>query len=248
MRCLLGKVPRRTRWTLVIIALVLLALIPNVAVWFKVSGQAHDLERKSGELDKALSTVNALASALDTQRAASAAQGDQPVTPPASAIIGNSPLIITGERGPEGKPGPGPTDAQVAMAVSLWMAQYPPSTGRPPTVDEIAGAVAGWCKVHGDCVGPRGSDGRDAEPVTAGQIASAVAGYCDARGGCAGPSGPMGGLGPQGPAIPSFAFTDASGQRQTCSDPDPENGLQYECVVVAPFVTTTTTAPTTTVP
>lgn len=90
--------------------------------------------------------------------------------------------------------------------------------GRPPTAQEIFGAVESYCASPLlACVGPKGDKGEQGDfvagdkgdkgdtglsgrPPTSDEISAAVTAYCAANNNCVGPVGPVGPSGPTGPA------------------------------------------------
>jgi hypothetical protein len=112
------------------------------------------------------------------------------------------PTAVTGAAGP---PGPGPTDAQIALAVGAYCDTHGDCKGTPSRT-EVAAAVKAFC-ASGVCDGSRGPSGASGQPGATGaqgpgptdaQIADAVAAYCSAHNQCTGPAGPSGPPGPSG--------------------------------------------------
>lgn len=145
----------------------------------------------------------ALATALDQQRGQAIDAGQTPVVPPADEIREDPEVVEV--PGPQGEPGPGPTDEQIAAAVARWCAQFGCSRG--PTPAQVAAAVAQFCDANGECRGPAGDDGEpgrpgqpgaDAPPITDEEIDAAVARWCGARDECRGPAGADGAPGEDG--------------------------------------------------
>lgn len=159
---------------------------------------------------------------------ATSAQGDaRSATDAVAALaqqvrdLGGTPVIepsqVPGPTGPAGAQGPGPTDAQVAAAVSLFCASHSNCTGTPSQA-QVAAAVRAYC-TDGACTGPKGSAGSSGVAGAAGaagatgqagaggaqgpgptsdEVAAAVAAYCSAHGDCTGPAGQQGSAGPRG--------------------------------------------------
>jgi hypothetical protein len=162
------------------------------------------------------------------------------------------PEELRGPAGEAGPPGPGPTDAQVAEAVALYLAEFPPSAGRPPTMGEIADAVAIQLASNPPPQGERGPG-----PTTE-QIAGAVAAYLLANPAPAGEQGPAGEDGrdgadstvpgppgptgePGAPGEPPFTWTfvtcgplgvDCVIHRCVRDDPFDRGFPEYECQAV----------------
>jgi len=136
--------------------------------------------------------------------------------------------------GAGGKPGPGPSVAQVAAGVSGYLTVHPPARGPAgadsvvpglngtngldsvvpgpaPTDAQVAAGVAAFCGANGDCRGPAGATGADSTvagpPPTDAQVAASVAAFCSANGDCRGPAG-------QPPL--SWTSVDANGRSSTC--------------------------------
>lgn len=112
--------------------------------------------------------------------------------------LGATPVVTpqpgaTGATGATGKRGVGPTQAQVAAAVSEYLRAHPPPRGRAPTMAELLTAVTGYLQEHPPAAGPSGAagqdgtngrdgvDGKDGPPPTAEQIRAAVEEYLAAH-------------------------------------------------------------------
>lgn len=143
-----------------------------------------------------------------------------------------------------GPPGPGPSNAEIALAVANYCAQHENCTGTP-SPSQVFAAVKAYCSAGAVCrgskgspgprgprgtgapgaVGPSGASGAPGAPgpgPTDQQIASAVAAYCDAHGGCTGPAGPKGDTGVgissidcEGPSADSFVIHYTDGTEET---------------------------------
>jgi hypothetical protein len=140
-----------------------------------------------------------------------------------------------GRTGRTGKAGAGAkpvTLAIVRAAVDSLCSQQACSS--PVTLEQLAAAMR-LCVQDGSCAalkgakGDAGKDGESAPPVTEEQLSGVHAMFCAMRDNCRGPVGPQG---PQGPPVGSFAFTDATGQQQSCADPEGDGS--YVCTVVVP--------------
>ena len=168
----------------------------------------------------------------------------------ASVLATATPVVIPG---PQGPPGPGPSQQQIEQAVASYCALVTCVTG--PTAPQVAQAVATYCNIHGQCQGPSGppgvsgSTGPDGpigstgpvgspgQNATADQIADAVTTYCAAHNNCAGNDGSDGQPGASGasgqPGQPpvSWTYVDALNVQHTCNRADPfdPNAPTYVC-------------------
>lgn len=135
------------------------------------------------------------------------------------------PMGIRGERGEQGLPGadskvPGPTGATGPQGAQ----------GPEPTRAQVLQAARDFCaEQEGRCI------------VSVARIDAALERYCSTHEcrGSAGPTGPQGPAGadgaqgppgPPGPGVGSFTFTDATGQTQSCTDPEGDGS--YACTPV----------------
>lgn len=91
------------------------------------------------------------------------------------------PAEFRGERGPEGRQGPGPSDAQVASAVAAYLAANPPQPGRTPTEAEVASATAAYLAANPPAAGPQGPQGDQGPGPTDEQVAAAVTAWLAAH-------------------------------------------------------------------
>jgi hypothetical protein len=170
------------------------------------SQQNTDLKAAQGEASSANHAVSALASQVR-------GLGGTPVAT-SSAVPGK-----------QGERGPGPTDAQIAVAVNDYCALHDNCAGTPSKT-QVTAAVHAFCSA-GACRGSSGTPGPEGRPGASGssgasgapgqpgasgaagpgptddQIAAAVAAYCTAHGNCTGPAGPTGSAGPTGPTGPA---------------------------------------------
>lgn len=164
-----------------------------------------------------------------------------------TAVPNPVPTSIPGATGAAGQRGPGPSAAQVRLAVDAYCASHASCRGargvkgRPVTTGQVAAAVVTFCNANGQCAGPAGIDGQDGQDGQTGatgapgpgptdtQVAAAVAAYC-ADGNCVGPKGDKGDTGEQGPPGPppsEFTFTQLGVTYDcTLTDPDPPS---YDC-------------------
>lgn len=166
--------------------------------------------------------VDALSGSLDDARDQIEDLGEEPEVPPPEEVIERGPAGPPGSPGKRGRPGPAPTDRQVAEAVESYC-QVNGCTGPrgpEPSSLEVAAAVAAYCDPRGECrgdTGPAGESivGPQGPGPTGEQIAEAVADYCAERDGCVGPAGkdgedstvpgPPGPQGEPGPTCPNGA-------------------------------------------
>jgi hypothetical protein len=198
----------RTRRSLMALLIAFAAVVAALVWLFLRVGDLTD--QVHAEKAKVYAAVGAATSAN-----ASLSAANLPTIPiNTSAAAPTATVTISG---PQGDTGPGPSDAQVALAITGYCQNH--TCGTPPTAQDVAAAVVAYCVSHGGCagpagaagpsgsVGPSGASGQDASPQ---QIAAAVQSYCSANNGCQGPTGttgPTGPAGPTGPEIPSFTFT-----------------------------------------
>lgn len=174
------RVPRRR----VVISLAGILLAVLTAAYMFIADQ-----RQGAQID-------ALYAALGDEQSNVEDLGGEPVAPPADDLLDDP--DYTGPQGPQGEPGPGPSDAQVYAAVAAYLADNP-VTAEGPSSAEIAAAVAEYLRDY-----PPGP--------TPEQVATAVAAYltehppaagidgADGADGSPGPAGPSGPPGPQGEA------------------------------------------------
>lgn len=229
---------------LALLAVMFAAVVTLIAI----RDRSH--ERQVGSLLDRIDTLEAkygeALSNLAQEQAATTARGDEPASTPAEEIA-STPAVpsaanVVTVAGEKGERGPGPTDAQVRMAVAGYLTANPPQPGRPPTDGEIAAAVAAYCSARGGCrgadgpagqstVGPQGPVGPRGEPgpgPSDEQVAVSVGAYCSTRAGCVGPPGPQG---PAGPAMESFTFAIGITE-YACADQDRD--LHYTCPATTP--------------
>lgn len=159
-------------------------------------------------------TISDLGAALGTAEQQLKQHGITPLPPPPQQII---------EQGAAGPPGPGPSDAQVLAAVTLYLQAHPLPTAPPPSAAVIAAAVADYLKANPPAAGKDGAPGAAASSA---QVADAVAAYLAAHPPAAGPTGPQGpagvqgepgAVGPSGPAGPA----GKDGEQGTTGAPGP---------------------------
>lgn len=190
-------------------------------------------ERAAARQIDALTVANTnLATGLTTTERQLEALGVKPSAPPPAQIIG--------EAGPAGPQGPGPSDAQVQLAVDSYLIEHPPS--QTASDSAVAATVAAYLTAHPPAPGPPPSDA---------QVATAVSAYMSAHPAPSGPPGPVGSQGPQGdpgvgeqgpqgPAGPAgqdgsppagWTWTDPSGVTYDCTRDGQTPTPHYTCTV-----------------
>lgn len=161
--------------------------------WFVIdklhaaSDQLDGLRAQQTSMNKVVSDLSA---GLSTANQQLQQHGIKPLAPPPQQII---------EQGAAGPPGPGPSDAQVLAAVTLYLEAHPLPSAPPPSAQQISDAVAGFMKANPV---PAGKDG---SPATDAQVAAAVASYVAAHPPADGAPGPAGPTGPAGTGVPGPA-------------------------------------------
>lgn len=175
------RVPRRR----VIISLAGILLAVLTAAWMFIADQ-----RQGAQID-------ALYAALGDEQSNVEGLGGEPVAPPAEDLLDDP--DYTGPQGPQGEPGPGPSDAQVYAAVAAYLAANPVTADGPssaeiaaavanyladyppgPTPEQVSAAVAAYLTEHPPAAGADGADGTNGSD------------------GAPGPQGPQGEPGPPG--------------------------------------------------
>jgi hypothetical protein len=183
------------------------------------------------QADSQNAQINALAGSLATTEEQLTQHGISPsAAPPAQ--------VIQGAAGPQG---PGPSDAQVQTAVTVYLSAHPPAASA--STAQIEDAVSTYLLVHPPAAGPG---------PTQGQIASAVASYMAANPAPSGPAGPTGAAGssgatgppgPQGPQGPvgatgappaGWSWTDAKGVTYNCVEDGQSPSPHYTCTAASP--------------
>ncbi len=139
-------------------------------------------------LDQSQVRTAALAEAVDALIHQVKEAGEQPYIESSKDVVENIPLPKgesgpQGAMGPPGQQGPPPSEFQVRQAVEAYLTAHPPEPGRPPTLEEIQGAVSFYCSRFSQCVGPEGEEGEQGERGSQG---------------VAGPAGATGQQGPRG--------------------------------------------------
>lgn len=210
------------RWWLV--PTVLLAAF--LAAWaiFVLRSQGQAIETQGRE-------ITGLSGGLSTAEGQLVSHSVSPIPKAPSVIISEA----AGAAGPAGSPGaqgPGPSDAQVAAAVGVYLQAHP-----VPGVSsqQVAAAVAAYLSASPAPSGPAGPGPSDQ------QIADAVASYMAANPAPSGPAGPQGSPGADGSPGPSGApgrppagwtWTDPSGVQYACAEDDQTPAPYYTCTSV----------------
>jgi hypothetical protein len=177
----------RAHWRRGLVAALFLAFA--VFTIGKLYAATHQLDRQG-------KVISGLATGLSGAQSQLKQHGIQPSQPAPSQIIGQAgPPGATGATGPAG---PGPSDAQVAAAVQVYLLQHP-IAGQPPTTEQIAAVVAVYMAQHPAPAGSPGPTGAAGPGPSDAQIAAAVAVW-ESGHPTTGPSGPSGPSGPPGPS------------------------------------------------
>lgn len=106
---------------------------------------------------------------------------------------------VSGVQGLQGEAGPGPSQAEIAIAVANYCGGGR-CDAKAPTADQVATAVYNYCSSRNDCkgaTGDAGATGADGANATNEQIMAAVQQYCSS-GRCTGPQGAQGVAGADG--------------------------------------------------
>lgn len=121
----------------------------------------------------------------------------------AEPVVRPQDLPGAGLQGPQGEPGPPPSNSQVRAAVQRYCSAGV-CRGPAPTAAQVAQAVMRYCNANGQCRGPQGpegdegpqgpegvagSEGPQGPPPSADQIGAAVNNYCAEHNNCQGPPG-----------------------------------------------------------
>lgn len=101
--------------------------------------------------------------------------------------------------------GRAPTPSEVTAAVAAYLQDNPPQPGRAPTMAEVAAAVQTYYTANPPPAGEPGAPGVAGPGPTTTEIAAAVAAYLKDNPPAAGPKGDTGGPGPAGPTGPAGA-------------------------------------------
>jgi hypothetical protein len=176
---------------------MLLAILVALLLWFlisRISTASSQLNGLRTQQTGQAKTISDLGAALGTAEQQLTQHGIKPLPPPPGVII---------QQGTAGPPGPGPSDAQVLVAVTQYLTAHPLPTAPPPTDAQIAAVVAAYLKANP--VAP-GKDGAPGPGPTDAQVATAVAAYLAAN---PPPTGPQGVAGQPGAAGPTGAAGEA---------------------------------------
>jgi len=227
------RLARRHGWPALVAVLVLLGFALLLAMLFTTLDQRTRLNEVSAQSSAQSRTIGGLAAGLTTTRRQLEAHGISPSAPPPASIIAQA-----GPAGPQGEQGPGPSDAQVqlavdgylaanpptpavssvalATAVAAYLALHPPEPGPPPSNAQVATAVAAYMAVHPAPSGAPGSPGPQGSPGV-------------------GETGPPGAQGPAGrdgaPGGPpaGWTWTDPSGNTYDCAQDGQTPAPHYTC-------------------
>lgn len=214
-------------------AWVALALTIALLIGGAMILQQRMSERRIDRLEEAANKQNIivakLSDALGQEQTATAARGDEPVTPPADQIAdsgGGGPVIVgpKGDRGERGTPGPA----------------GPPGVPGPAGAQGPAGPQ-GPAGTPGGPQGPAGPAGKDGAAGPPGPAGADGADGADGSPGPAGAAGATGAAGPQGPPVGSFTFVFGLTEFR-CADPDGNSAYECQSTTPAPAESTTTTA------
>lgn len=184
-------------WQVAVAALALTVAGLVVFLLLKVASAADELETLRIQQATQSTIVSNLSAGLVTAEQQLAQHGIKPLPPPPATII---------QQGATGPAGPGPSDAQIAAAVTAYLAAHPPAAGAqgaPASDTQVTSAVNAYLAAHppaAGTVGPAGPPGPAGEP------------------GPTGPSGPTGAQGPagtSGPACPDGYIPTAETIRGT---------------------------------
>lgn len=200
--------------------LVFVAAIVAALTWLAVKGQGASNDAVTANDQKLVAQDNAStlaqslieACAAPDLRAQLVSAGLGAACGQAAAVAESPTEPVPGPAGPTGQAGPGPTDAQIRLAVADYCT--PGRCSEPPSAAQVAAAVVAYCST-GACAGSPGASGPEGDPGRAGepgadgspgsgptdaQVAAAVAAYCSgAPSPCAGPQGAGGDPGATGP-------------------------------------------------
>lgn len=213
---------RRTQWGLFSTAAVAVLLGVSALLWALHAGD---------QADNADSHAAAASSAAVANQAGLSKANDR------IESLGGTPVPTpTQIPGSVGQRGPGPTDTEIADAVTLYCDRHSGCVGTPSQAQVLA-AVTAFCAADA-CRGAKGSSGSpgasgaSGDPGHAGvsgqpgqtgdqgqsgpgptddQIASAVAVYCSGHNDCTGPAGPKGDTGATGVTGRGIASVDCTG-------------------------------------
>jgi hypothetical protein len=178
-------------------AVVAVSLLLAVALGWTVTQVQQQGDANAHQSEQ----IDALAAALAAEQDAAEERGETPVAPDPQDLLEDP--EFTPEPGPQGEPGPGPSDSQVYAAVSAfftahpvedgedaapadiaaavgnYLTEHPPEQGDPgppPSGQQVAAAVETYLIANPPPAGPPGENGEDASPEA---IAAAVAAYME---------------------------------------------------------------------
>lgn len=154
--------------------------------------------------------VEALSAALGDEQSAAEARGETPVAPSPDDLIEDPDY-----RGPQGPPGPPPTDEAVYAAVESYFLEHPVEDGRTPSAAEVAAAVSAYLTENPP------EPGEPGPPPSAEQVAAAVEAYLTANPPAPGEPGEDGEDGAQGPPGPGPAPEDIAAAVQAYIEEHP---------------------------
>lgn len=238
------QIPRRTRFVLLGVMLVLLLVLGGITA--KALIAQHQAESKANALRAASKAVLQQNAALHAANHRLIKAGKKPVPVPVTThrfLRGKQGL--TGATGPRGARGPSVSRAQVDRAVVAYCSSGV-CNGHAPTKAQVAQAVRLYCDARGKCKGdvgpqgapgPQGDTGPQGPSPTDAQVKDAVDAYCEDHDGCRGPqgdTGPKGDTGPQGPpgtALPG-TYSCPDGEYATSVTVNQDGTLTLTCASV----------------
>lgn len=194
--------PRWRPWLPQIITIAIIGLVGALAMigFMSLDERADNQEAQRVEAEEAEAIAagqrEMLADDVRTLREQVEGLGEEPEAPDPEERVESVGEVVVLE-GKEGKPGPGPTFAQIKTALVAYFAENPLESGRSPTESELDAAVSRFC-AGGACQGDDGTDGTDGtdgepgRPPTVEEIAAVVLDFCAARDDCQGDDGDPG--------------------------------------------------------
>jgi hypothetical protein len=215
--------PRASAWVLALLAVLVL-------VWMvtRLGAASSQLDAQRQQLGAQNAAIAQLAAGLGTTEQQLKEHGISPSAAPPGQIL----------QGATGPAGPGPSDAQVQVAVdgyllahppsavvpaaqveadvTAYLALHPPAPGPPPSDAQVAAAVAAYMSAHPAPSGPPGSPGPQGSPGVGQQ-------------GPAGPAGAAGQSGAAGSPPAGWTWTDPSGVSYDCAPDGQAPGPHYTC-------------------
>jgi Collagen triple helix repeat (20 copies) len=191
---------------------LLLVVAGGVLLWFLISqvstasSQLNGLRTNQTAQAKTISDLGAALGAAEQQLTQ---HGIKPLPPPPGVII---------QQGTAGPPGPGPSDAQVLVAVTQYLTVHPLPTAAAPSQAQIAAVVAEYLKANPPAAGKDGAPGAAASNA---QVANAVAVYLAAHPPASGKDGKDGKDGEPGASGASGVSEDPGAQGAPGKDGEP---------------------------